>query len=269
MIAVNVNGDSCDVFQNIYLEPEFVNPSGVNFSLMSVSPCIDAGDPELPLDPDGSVIEIGAISYVIPEAPVIAFSATAIEFPDTELGQSVEIPLTIYNNGALELVLDSMVCLSYPEIFYFDFDPLNNTIASLDSQVIDVSFTPAEIMEYDDMAFIYNNGDLGVITLNGAGITVGIDIPNSSQPLTFMLHPASPNPFNPGTELTFSVDKPGMVQLAVYDIKGREVVRLADGSYSPGVYSMQFDGRKLSSGMYFARLVSGEREFTQKLLLLK
>ena len=266
---VNVNGDSCDVFQNIYLEPEFVNPSGVNFNLMSISPCIDAGDPELPLDPDGSVVEIGALTYVIPQEPVIAFSVTEIIFPDTELGLTEVFPLTVYNNCTLELVLDSMVCLSYPEVFYFDFDPLNNTIAPGDSQITMVSFTPAEIMAYEDMAFIYNNGDLGVITLNGAGITVGVETPDSGQPLTFRLHPASPNPFNPGTELTFTVDKPGMVRLAVYDLKGREVVRLADGSYSPGTYSIQFDGRELASGMYFARLVSGERAFTQKLLLVK
>lgn len=266
---VNVNGDSCDVFQNIYLEPEFVNPSGVNFNLMSVSPCIDAGDPELPLDPDGSVIEIGALTYVIPQEPVIAFSTVTLEFPGTELGQAAEIPLTIYNLGALDLVLDSMVCLSFPEIFFFDFDPLNNPIVPGDSLITIVSFTPAEIREYDDMAFIYNNGDLGVITLNGAGITAGVETPGSGPPLLFRLHPARPNPFNPGTELTFTVDKPGMVQLAVYDIKGREVVKLAEGSFSPGTYSIQFDGRELASGMYFARLASGERTFTQKLLLLK
>ncbi|MBZ0265993.1 T9SS type A sorting domain-containing protein [bacterium] len=59
----NVNGDSCDFFSNLFLPPHFVEGGGDgNFALRSISPCIDAGDPETDLNPDGSVCDIGAVA---------------------------------------------------------------------------------------------------------------------------------------------------------------------------------------------------------------
>jgi len=63
LVEVNVNGDSCDVYGNILLEPYFVEPFQQNFSLLDMSPCIDAGDPELHFDPDNTIADIGAIFY--------------------------------------------------------------------------------------------------------------------------------------------------------------------------------------------------------------
>ncbi|MCK4696010.1 MAG: T9SS type A sorting domain-containing protein, partial [Candidatus Cloacimonetes bacterium] len=57
--TVNANGDPCDDFMNIFLDPLFVNPANGNFHILEGSPCIDAGDPESPLDPDGTITDIG------------------------------------------------------------------------------------------------------------------------------------------------------------------------------------------------------------------
>ena len=59
----NLNGDSCDIYNNIYLDPMFLDPQGEDYHLQSFSPCIDAGSPRFPLDPDETVIEIGAYYY--------------------------------------------------------------------------------------------------------------------------------------------------------------------------------------------------------------
>ena len=61
--TVNANGDSCDVFYNIFLDPMFVDPINNDFHLLEDSPCIDAGDPTSPLDPDGSIADIGVHYY--------------------------------------------------------------------------------------------------------------------------------------------------------------------------------------------------------------
>ena len=64
IITVNANGDSCDEFYNIFLDPMFVSTSGVNaFHLEEDSPCIDAGDPEYPLDPDSTIADIGVYYF--------------------------------------------------------------------------------------------------------------------------------------------------------------------------------------------------------------
>lgn len=64
--TLNMRGDTCDAYQNIFLNPEF-NDS-VAYHLEYWSPCIDTGDPESPYDPDGSVADMGAFYYTPPQA---------------------------------------------------------------------------------------------------------------------------------------------------------------------------------------------------------
>ena len=59
---VNTNGDSCDIYYNINTNPFFVEIVNSNFNLQFDSKCIDAGDPNVPYDPDGSIADIGAYS---------------------------------------------------------------------------------------------------------------------------------------------------------------------------------------------------------------
>jgi len=63
VVAVNVNGDSCDVFRNIFQDPQFVSPSGGDYHLLAGSPCIDAGNPLSIPDPDSTVSDMGAYYY--------------------------------------------------------------------------------------------------------------------------------------------------------------------------------------------------------------
>ncbi len=61
--SVNANGDSCDVYYNIFLNPLFADTANGDFHLTENSPCIDAGDPTSPLDPDGTITDMGAFSF--------------------------------------------------------------------------------------------------------------------------------------------------------------------------------------------------------------
>ncbi len=60
---VNSNGDSCDYYNNIFTNPLLSLDNNNFLTPLQESPCIDAGDPSYPTDPDGSVVDIGAISY--------------------------------------------------------------------------------------------------------------------------------------------------------------------------------------------------------------
>ncbi|MBL7086720.1 MAG: T9SS type A sorting domain-containing protein [Candidatus Cloacimonetes bacterium] len=62
-VTTNVNGDSCDVYYNIQLDPLFVDPDNGDFHLTQNSPCIDAGDPSSPFDPDGTITDMGAYYF--------------------------------------------------------------------------------------------------------------------------------------------------------------------------------------------------------------
>lgn len=79
-----------------------------------------------------------------------------------------------------------------------------------------------------------------------------------------------PNPFNPSTQIKFSLVQSGNISLKVYDVLGKEVAVLAEGTHDAGVYSVSFNASNLSSGMYFYTLrTSNGFSETKKMLLMK
>lgn len=84
-------------------------------------------------------------------------------------------------------------------------------------------------------------------------IPTGI-INNSGVAENFSLSQNFPNPFNPVTNIRFSLPASGMVTLKVYDILGNEVSTLVNGQMREGVYTYNLDGSKLSSGTYMYKL---------------
>jgi predicted outer membrane repeat protein len=63
LTITNFNGDSCDVYYDIFLNPEFVSPPNINFNLQSTSACVDAGSPNTPFDPDSTIADMGAYYF--------------------------------------------------------------------------------------------------------------------------------------------------------------------------------------------------------------
>jgi hypothetical protein len=80
---------------------------------------------------------------------------------------------------------------------------------------------------------------------------------------------AYPNPFNPETTINFSLSAGEVISLIVYDIKGREIVSIAEGFHAPGTYRVKFDGGDLPTGIYFMNFRTKNQSNTEKLLLLK
>ncbi len=88
-------------------------------------------------------------------------------------------------------------------------------------------------------------------------------------PKIFALDQNYPNPFNPTTTISYELSANSFVTLKVYDILGREVATLVNGKENAGSYSVQFDGSKLASGVYFYRLTAGSFVSVKKLVMLK
>lgn len=88
-------------------------------------------------------------------------------------------------------------------------------------------------------------------------------------PSGFRIESNYPNPFNPTTEIVFSLDRQMDVNLAVFDIQGRQVAQLAKSRMIAGKYSVGFNASSLPSGIYFAKLTSNGLTATHKLTLLK
>lgn len=128
---------------------------------------------------------------------------------------------------------------------------------------MDLFLQPGEYRIYTTKKFerASESGDISVSTED--------DLFDSSLPQEFKLHQNYPNPFNPTTTIQFDVVAAGQVRLEVFDVLGRSVATLVNNRLAPGSYTINFDAAGLSSGVYLARLTSGNMVSTQKMTLLK
>lgn len=95
------------------------------------------------------------------------------------------------------------------------------------------------------------------------------------KPTEYKLDNAYPNPFNPSTKIRFSIPKNEKVRLEVYDIKGKLVASLIDSEFmNAGTYESQWNGKNnrgesVASGVYLARITTGNYIHTIKMNLIK
>ena len=101
-----------------------------------------------------------------------------------------------------------------------------------------------------------------------------IDVPDTPEVVGARLQQNFPNPFNPKTRIEFSVDRPGSVDLSVFDIAGRKVVTLLQGDFQLGDYEATWNGetdkgKKATSGQYWYVLRTPTGQITRGMTLLK
>jgi len=88
-------------------------------------------------------------------------------------------------------------------------------------------------------------------------------------PTQWSLEQNFPNPFNPTTDIRYSVPRAERVTLKIYNLMGQEVTTLVDEHTAPGSYTVHFDASSLSSGVYIYRLESASFSASHKMLLMK
>ena len=93
-------------------------------------------------------------------------------------------------------------------------------------------------------------------------------------PSKFGLHQNYPNPFNPVTNLSYDLPEDAIVNITIYDMMGKVVATLVDGSQSAGFKTLQWNatnhgGMPISAGLYIYTIQAGEFNQTKKMILLK
>lgn len=96
-----------------------------------------------------------------------------------------------------------------------------------------------------------------------------IENPSNEIPSTVELSQNYPNPFNPTTQISFTLPQAMDIRLVIYDLLGREVAVLADGAYSAGSHSVNWNALDISSGVYLYRLQAGAQTQMRKMTLMK
>lgn len=98
---------------------------------------------------------------------------------------------------------------------------------------------------------------------------LGIEPVNNVIPQKFSLGQNYPNPFNPVTKISFNLPEAGYTSVDIYDILGRKLNSLVNSRLQAGEYEISFDASRLSSGVYYYRISSGDFAQTKKMMLIK
>lgn len=96
-----------------------------------------------------------------------------------------------------------------------------------------------------------------------------VSVEDGTSPNSFALNQNFPNPFNPSTKISFNLAQAGNVSLKVFDVLGREVATVVNGSLTAGQHNYTFDASNLTSGLYVYRLESAGLTATRKMMLMK
>jgi hypothetical protein len=107
------------------------------------------------------------------------------------------------------------------------------------------------------------------VVYGDTSMVTGINQISSEIPEDFSLSQNYPNPFNPQTNIKFQIPESGFVKLTIFDALGREIQTIVHRQLSPGIYSVDFNGSNLPSGIYYYRIEAGSYTETKKMVLIK
>ncbi|MBI4725933.1 VCBS repeat-containing protein [candidate division TA06 bacterium] len=132
------------------------------------------------------------------------------------------------------------------------------------------------IYYYDDECAVgFNSYKLDEVDLSGNVTTHGPVSATAGERITaFGLRQNMPNPFGQSTTISYQLTANGYVGLKVYDVTGRLVKTLVNEDKKVGSYEVKWDGKdeqgnKVSNGIYLYRLISGEFQATEKMMMLR
>ncbi len=273
IVAVNTNGDSCDAYNNIFLNPDWVLPEQDDYRLQWGSPCIDAGDPNPQFaDPDSTVADMGVFFYDQSAPARVLLTPHNMPIQISPGGGSFDYTIWLTNidpaNPQIQILID--VTLPDGTVFGPLFGPVT---AQLDSGYTDsrerTQVVPAGAPEglytynayafvgtdtsFDSFAFFKHESDASDWTFGwtntGEPFDLGFTESSSEMPSEFRLFSAYPNPFNPTTTISFTLPEAEFVTLSIFDVSGRMVTTLVDGWRDPGMHEVTFEASTLTSGI--------------------
>ena len=88
-------------------------------------------------------------------------------------------------------------------------------------------------------------------------------------PENFYVSQNYPNPSNPNSKIDFQLPQNGNVLIKIYDILGAELATILNEDKKAGYYSVEFDGSKYASGVYFYSIASGNFKIIKKMIIVK
>ena len=154
---------------------------------------------------------------------------------------------------------------------------IDDDMANMEADILMNSLSEGQELDYVRGIFNFSYGTYKIQTrdVDDMGTTMGVNDDVAVNPYDYELHNNFPNPFNPETQIRFSIGSSEVVKLTIYDMMGRQVRSLISGeSYGPGFHVVNWEGlnnqgEKVPSGMYIYRIKAGSFIADKKMVLVK
>ncbi len=290
-----------DISQN----PMFVDSAKGNFRLLSISPCINAGNPDVTYnDLDGTRNDIGAYGGPYADSSQLRSNESSISIDSLTASVSDTVQV-VMQAKKIKGIAQFNIALSYDPSMVkiidaktitaaksFTLEMRNQNPGSInlilrnskgvavdEGELIELSFvirsnkTAGTELKFDSVNVVEENSTQHKISdLNNCKINIsptGIIDEINSQSVDFSLYQNYPNPFNPSTKIRYEIPTATKVTIKIYSILGKEVETLFEGERLPGKYSLEWNAKNYSSGVYFYNLKAGNFVQTKKMILIK
>ncbi len=181
-----------------------------------------------------------------------------------------------------DVILTWQIQLSYPDFSHFavyrdtvsGFTPGDvNRIATCTAPTYTDTSLALGIYYYVVSAYDIN-GNESDYSNEVEVVVTGIKEAGTGVPAVYALSQNYPNPFKTETAIHYQLPEPNVVTIAIYNVSGQRIKTLVNEPRDAGYYTVYWDGRsqdseRVSNGVYFCRMVTGQHVFVKKILLTR
>lgn len=177
--------------------------------------------------------------------------------------------IMIYNGAQMPWLNGKMLVADNDNGFIYSCT-FNNTLDSITSRT--------QILDLLGLTTLLQGSDGFIYALNGGYAPSGrlyrikpdpTGVGNNGIPYTFGLEQNFPNPFNPTTNIKYSLLKNSYVNIKIFDMTGSEIAELVNGNFDAGEHNITWDAANYPSGVYFYRMAVGNQTIEKKMALVK
>ncbi len=194
-------------------------------------------------------------------------SAFAYGIIELDISEPFDIQETARNTA----ITSSFGCSVHDSLLYVNDHHFGIKVINLAENLRVVGYynSPGYCSDYDINDGVCYMSDVFDLTICSFNPTSSVDDVGNLLPCELQLVSIFPNPFNSTTTINYTLPAAGMVSLAVYDLSGREVVRLAEGVKPAGAHEAVWVADGIASGVYVVKLVAGGKALMSKVVLVR
>lgn len=212
----------------------------------------------------------------IMDTPIASVDLTALDFGMVNVGESLTLPLTITNSSTSILIGTATIQAPFCLIDGVggEHQHMNVIVMPESFLQLSVSFIPTGSGTFEKTLTLNTDATTPTITINLSGIGEVVSNDDNALQTITALKGNFPNPFNPTTEIAYSLKETGKVKIEIYNLKGQLVKTLVNDTMPQGEHRITWNGKDqrgngVASGIYMYRMETPSYTKTKKMMLMK